>query len=410
MYDDHRAAHHPTTMPFFSGGFFSPGSASDLTDLRADNTSRSSIPKTAHSSHSSPDWDDETDAYNVQESRLRSVSLSSQLLSIRELVHPNSKGKSSSTSIRSALQDRVFAVELPRPTRLNELLDVYFQDLDSFFPFIERDGTQARIQTTLRRLGLADNQHIIDVKPADCFIIALLCNMLAVAECFCVTGSPSHEIRPGWSLFLRGRKLIQHCSLMKQIDIHLIQYHTLSSEYLMQSELLHDASQAISTAAQLAMRARLNEERTWEVLPERDMRNRKGLWWTIYFLDRKISQRTGSPYFIRDTEVAVSDFSLSSTAGTDQYMQVLVDMGKLWSLIWDTFFAAAAPKPIGWKEVEVMDTRILVVQQDLPSVLAWETDLLDRVYLIEREPEPLVRRRLAIFIVTSSPPAHSERS
>lgn len=381
-----------------------------MPDLRADNTSKPSLPSTAHSSQSSPDWDDETDAYDVQEAGHRSVSISSQLPSIRELVHPNSKGQSSPTSIRSGLQDGAFAVELPRPTRLNVLLDVYFRDLDSFFPFIERDGTQARIQATLRRLGHADNQHIIDVKSADCSTIALLCNMLAVAECFCVSRSPSHEIRPGWSLFLRGRKLIQHCSSMKHIDIHLIQYHALSSEYLMQSELLHDASQAICTAAQLAMRARLNEERAWEVSSERDMRNRKGLWWTIYFLDRKISQRTGSPYLIRDTEVAVSDFSLSSTTGTDRYMQALVDLGRLWSLIWDTFFAATAPKPIDWKEVEVMDTRILVVQQDLPSGLAWETDLLHRVYLAEREPEPLIRRRLAIFIVLFPSSVHSECS
>ncbi|PYH67057.1 fungal specific transcription factor domain-containing protein [Aspergillus vadensis CBS 113365] len=185
---------------------------------------------------------------------------------------------------------------------------------------------------------------------------------------------------------------------MKHIDIHIIQYHALSFEYLMQSELLHDASQAVSTATQLAMRARLNEEGAWEVSDEQDVRNRKELWWTIYFLDRKISQRTGSPYLIHDTEVAVSDFSLSSTAGTDRYMQALVDLGKLWSLIWDTFFAAAASKPMDWKEIEVMDTRILVVQRDLPSVLAWETDLLDQLYLAEREPEPLVSRRLAIFI------------
>lgn len=316
-------------------------------------------------------------------------------------MHPNGKEQTSPPSIRrSSVQDRVFAVELPRPARLNALLDVYFCDLDSFFPFIERDGTRARVHTTLQRLGHTDNQPIIDVKLGSYSIIALLCNMLAVAECFCISGVGSHEIRPGWSLFLRGRKLIQHYSSLKHIDIHLIQYHALSSEYLMQSELLHDASQAISNAAQLAMRARLNEERVWGVLSNREIRNRKRLWWTVYFLDRKISQRTGSPYIIRDTEVAVSDFSLPSTDRTDCYMQVLVDLGKLWSRIWDTFFAGAAPKPVDWKEVEVMDTRILVVQRELASELAWETDFLDGVYIAQRETESHIRRRLAIFIVS----------
>jgi hypothetical protein len=279
------------------------------------------------------------------------------------------------------------------------LLEVYFRDLDSFFPFIEREATQSRIQGTLQRLGHSDNQCIIDVNVEDCSIVALVCNMLAVAECFCVSGSTFDEIRPGWSLFIRGRKLIQQYSSVKHIDIPLIQYHTLCSEYLMQSELLHDAWQAISCAAQLAMRARLNEERVWDSLPEREVRNRKRLWWTIYFLDRKISQRIGIPYLIRDIEVAVSDFSTPSTVPNDRYMQVLVDLGKVWSLIWDTFFSAAAAKPMDWKEVEIMDTRILVVQRGLPIELAWETEFLDRVYLAKQESEPLIRRRLAVLIV-----------
>ncbi|KAJ5243277.1 uncharacterized protein N7469_001604 [Penicillium citrinum] len=166
----------------------------------------------------------------------------------------------------------------------------------------------------------------------------------------------------------------------------------------MQSELLYDASRAVSTAAQLAMRARLNEERVWNTLPEQDIKNRKRLWWTIYFLDRKISQRTGSPYVIRDTEIALSEFVQGPTTKTDRYMQVLVDLGKLWSLIWDTFFAASAPKPQDWKEVELMDTRILMVQRELASELSWDTNLLNRVYMAQEEQEPCVRRRLAIFI------------
>lgn len=80
-------------------------------------------------------------------------------------------------------------------------------------------------------------------------------------------------------------------------------------------------------------------------------------------------------------------------------MQVLVDLGRLWSLIWDTFFAASAPKPQDWKEVELMDTRILMVQRDLASELTWNTDILSRVYMAQEEQEPYIRRRLAIFIV-----------
>ena len=293
----------------------------------------------------------------------------------------------------------MFLLELPRPERLQELLDVYFRDLDSFFPFIKRDETQAQIEKALHSLGHSDNQLILDIQPEGYSLIALLCNMLAIAESLCAPGAWPYEIRPGWSLFLRGCRLIQHCSPLRHIDFHLIQYYALSSEYLMQSELLYDASRAISTAAQLAMRVRLNEERVWNTATESEIKNRKRLWWTIYFLDQKISQRTGSPYIIRDTEIALPEFSQDPKTRTDRYMQVLVDLGRLWSLIWDTFFAASAPKPQDWKEVELMDTRILMVQRDLASELTWNTDILSRVYMAQEEQEPYIRRRLAIFIV-----------
>ncbi|CAI7584602.1 unnamed protein product [Penicillium manginii] len=356
------------------------------------------LPGTTTSNHPSEDWNNEADAYDINELRPKSVSLSSQLLCLRELTQTQGKERKCPASGRKMHQVPLFSVELPRPGRLHELLDVYFRDLDSFFPFIKRDGTQAQIEKILQSLGHSENQLIVDVKLGDHSIIALLCNMLAIAESFCAARSWSYEIRPGWSLFLRGRKLIQHCSPLKHIDIHLIQYHALSSEYLMESELLHEASRAISNAAQLAMRTRLNEERVWNALPESEIQNRKRLWWTIYFLDRKISQRTGSPYVIRETEIALSEFSQNPTTRTDRYMQVLVDLGKLWSLIWDTFFAAVALKPQDWKEVEIMDTRILIVQRELAGELTWDTDLLKRVYLAEQESEPYIRRRLAIFI------------
>lgn len=354
----------------------------------------------AKANSQSPDyWNNEIDAYDIADCRPRSVSLSSQLLCLREIANPQDKERKSSAFKRNKTEGPVFSLELPRPERLKHLLDVYFRDLDSFFPFIRRDEIQAQIEKALHSLGHSDNQHIIDIQSGEYSLIALLCNMLAIAECFCAPGAGSYEIRPGWSLFLRGCKLIQHRSPLRHIDFHLIQYYALSSEYLMQSELLYDASRAVSTAAQLAMRARLNEERVWNTLPEQDIKNRKRLWWTIYFLDRKISQRTGSPYVIRDTEIALSEFVQGPTTKTDRYMQVLVDLGKLWSLIWDTFFAASAPKPQDWKEVELMDTRILMVQRELASELSWDTNLLNRVYMAQEEQEPCVRRRLAIFIV-----------
>ncbi|XHG03943.1 hypothetical protein AWENTII_007226 [Aspergillus wentii] len=343
--------------------------------------------------------DEDTDAYDVVERRSRGISLASQLQSLRELVC--SSKPLSGTSERQSLLNRVFAVELPRPGRMKSLLDVYFRDLDSFFPFLDREETEGRVLGVLEKLGYDEHHHIIDVDFRHHSTVALLCNMIAVAECF----SPyenTEDVRPGWSIFVRGRKLIQYCSSPKYVDIDLVRYHALSAEYLMQSELLQAASQAISTASQLAMLDRLNDQRSWENLTPLEIDHRKMLWWILYFLDRKIAQRLGSPYIIRDSEVAVSEFHQITNGPTVQptyeYMQALINLARLWSQIWDTFFAAAAARPSDWKEIEIMDTRILNSQRELPMSLTWETGML-HVYMPETEPQ--IRRRLAIYIRTN---------
>jgi hypothetical protein len=199
----------------------------------------------------------------------------------------------------------------------------------------------------------------------------------------------SGDPRPGWSMYVRGRKLLQHCSSSKTVNLDLVRYHTLGSLYMMNSELLQSASHAIATAIQLAMVVRLNDEALWGDCSAEETASRRKLWLTIYFLDRKISQRNGTPYLIRDSEVAVDEFEPKSTlrpsnlesvhsSGQSElspnsepslatsYFQFLVNFSKLWGQIWDTFYAAVAPKRGDWREVEIMDTRILLIRRQLP--------------------------------------------
>lgn len=381
-----------------------------MTVLRTNSDSEFAIPspETTTGPEIASGLDEDTDAYDVAETRPRSVSLSSQLQALRELVRPDPRRVSNLSSARNPRLNRVFPVQLPRPAKLRTLLDVYFRDLDAYFPFLDRKLTESRILRTLTKLGYSEGQHIVDVDFRHHSTVALLCNMIAVGECFCSADSGNEDVRPGWSSFVWGRKLIQSCSSPKYVDLDLIRYHALSAEYLMQSELLQAASQAISNATQLAMLERLNDERAWQHLPKQEATDRKLLWWIIYFLDRKIAQRIGAPYIIRDVEVSVSEFWTEDTSGsiytTDKYMQSLVNLAKLWTQIWDSFFAtaAAAAGRADWREVEVMDTRILIVQRELSDELTWETGLLDSMYLARGEPETQIRRRISIFIVCIS--------
>jgi hypothetical protein len=320
--------------------------------------------------------------------------------------------------LQTQVEGRVFSLELPRPSKLRYLLKIYFRDLDSFFPYLDQGDTEARIFHALEDLGYSEYDLIVDVDSQRDCLMALLCNMLAMGECM-DPEEVSGSVRLGWLIYSRGRKLLQHSLLQKKGNLDLLRYHVLSTLYMMQVELLQPASHAISITIQLAMAARLNDQSTWVDCRAEEIGSRQKLWWTIYYLDRRISQRSGTPYLIRDHEVAVEDFS-QNEAGIDRrplaagagswtehalgpsddysYLQVLINFSKLWGEIWDIFFAASAPKESDWREIEIADTRILLIRRQLPSNLTWDTDNLDK-YIAEREAEPQIRRRLAIFIV-----------
>lgn len=359
-------------------------------------------------------WD-ETDLFEWDVTCPRNLSLASQLASLREIVRVRPSSPQPPLAGVPPL-DGFFPLELPRPQRLRHLLYVYFRDLHSFFPFLNQDEVGGRIFRALHQLGYSEHVHIIDVDVEHHTVLALLCSMLGMGECL-DSEETSEETRPGWTIFMRGRKLLQHCSSVRWRNLDLISYHTLSAAYLLHSELIRPAAQAIMTAVQMAMFAHLNDQSAWAHCSPEEVSARKRLWWTIYFLDRRISQRSGTAYLIRDHDVAVDEFqsrrqlvandhqaSGKTSSGPDSssdgdYVQVLINLGRVWGHIWDSFFAARAASRGDWEEIELADARILLIRRQLPPELRWNTDELVTSYLVHGETEPQIRRRLAIFIV-----------
>ncbi|KAH8892290.1 hypothetical protein GQ53DRAFT_823084 [Thozetella sp. PMI_491] len=363
---------------------------------------------------------DETDTFN-NGTGCDNLSLSAQLSDLQQLLR-----------IRYGLarrvppssdRNRIFPLELPRPSRLRSLLDIYFREMDSFFPFLDKRDTEKRIFEALEKGGYSECNLIIDVDNAHYPIMALLCNILVMGECQDPDVKGCDDSRPGWAMFNRGRKLIQHCSSSRVVDVDLVRYHTLSALYMMNSELLQPSYHAISTAVQSAMMCRLNKQSLWDCSLE-EGQSRQRLWWTLYFLDRRIAQRNGTPYLIRDNEIAVEEFDVphspkksasdkhaapeshpleqsqaesASKLFTENYLQSLIDFGKIWAHIWDTFFAASATHGGDWREIALTDTRILIFRRQLPPELTWNTDTVSE-YTSNGETEPRMRRRLAIFI------------
>ena len=360
--------------------------------------------------------------FAVRKSGPNDVSLSSQVAAMGAYLSRPTSPKPR-TSGRHIPKSQML-VELPDPPTLQHLLDVYFRDFDCYFPFLQREDTESRIYTLIRRLGYSSYNRMLLVANQDLALIALTCVMLAMAECLdSEHGACDTDSRPGWPMYLQGFRAVQRFFFTKDIDLDVVRTQCLIAAYLMHSEILRAASHAISVVLQLANDIKLNDQRAWSTETPEDVVSRQLLWWTIFFLDRRIAQKASLPYHIRDTEFYVDDFkSISFNQQPDNssveplptssehkqhlslqtvkdYVQVLINLARLWGHVWDTFFAIGVTRKTDWMEVEIMDTQILNARRQLPSGLTWDTDKMTD-YALNGEPEPQLRRRLHLYTVS----------
>jgi hypothetical protein len=256
--------------------------------------------------------DDDANQFAVRVTAQDDLSLSSQVAAIGALLSrpPSPRPDSGKQNVRGEV-----LVEFPDPSALQHLLDVYFRDLDNYFPFLDRQDTESRIYSVIHRLGYSSYNRMLVVTMEDLSIIALACIMLALAECLDTgEGACDGDTKPGWERYLQSCRAIQQLSHSKTLDLHVVRAQCLAAAYLMHCEILSAASEAISVTWKLATSVRLNNKRAWPAEDvERTLQKQK-LWWTIYFLDRQISRRSGTAYHIRDTEFDVDDFTLNGNA------------------------------------------------------------------------------------------------
>ncbi|KAF9771579.1 hypothetical protein IL306_010777 [Fusarium sp. DS 682] len=355
-----------------------------------------------------PDEDDDADQFALPATAHDDLTLSSQVAAMSAFLSRPPSPKPGSGRQTATVE---VLVELPDTSSLQHLLDVYFREMNSYFPFLDRQDTESRIYGVVRRLGYSSYNRTLVVTKEDLSVIALTYIMLALADCVDPgEGACDGDTKPGWERYLQSCRTIQRFSHSKTLNLDVVRAQCLVAAYLMHCEVLSAASQAISVAWQQAISIRLNNKKAWPIEDAQGTLQRQQLWWTMYFLDRQISRRSGIAYHIRDTEFDVDDFTLHEDAAennlipqTDQhssitrsYLQALINLARLWGRVWDTFFAVGATNKGDWMEVEIMDARILNTRRGLPRALTWDSNKIAN-YTACDEDEPHIRRRLQIF-------------
>ncbi|KAJ5798373.1 uncharacterized protein N7503_007669 [Penicillium pulvis] len=334
----------------------------------------------------------EPDMLGVTTPSLNSLPIGSQLNALRSM-----RRSSTLSELEGISQSALATVTLPEPQVLWELVSVFFQEFESYFPCLNQTIIYDRLSMVLSLHRYDAENHRVVIGPDSCKIIALLLNMLAYAESL-TRPIESCKPRPISQSYLQGLKLMQHFNQLHDADLETVIYHITSSAFLLEMSMHHMSLQSITQGFQIALKIGLNNQALWPS-DDCELVSRQGLWWTLYFLDKRITQKCGITYFLREDESAVNDFSkVHSDIGSSKYevLQSLISFSRLWAHIWDGFFSPQAPKADDWEESQMMDTRIVLSYRQIPSSLHWKSSMVAEYMCVEGAAH--IRQRLIGFL------------
>lgn len=292
-------------------------------------------------------------------------------------------------------------LHLPEPAHLESLLQIFWDQHNAFFPCINRGEFHTAVSQWLSASAYGPGNAVVHVLPAVMPLAANLCMVLAVAEfvdpqrAAKVSDVIVDEPPPGDMWHDKGRALVRRCIPSMDQEIEIVRFHVLEGMYLIYMERLRQASMAIGNAVQLAIRAELHDQSLWSGLSTAKAASRRILFWCLYYLDRRISEKCGQPYLLRNEEIdmaeivtaGVHDSTLHINGGSESvsfnsalchYVQHLIDWAHLWTDIWDTMFSVRARKLVGDTSLyaKSIGGRIDRMLANVPKELQWRLEHL----------------------------------
>lgn len=316
----------------------------------------------------------------------------------------------------------ILSLQLPNLELLQDLIEVFFKDMNLLLPILNQNETIPRITRTLKALGYNEQTGIVSSYAEHAVFLGIIFYISAIAD----TEAPdlrADTARLGWNWFQKGQQLSKYFTTMKPGDLDRVCYYTLGAVYLLRLELLSHASAYIMQAWNAATVTGINNQSSWPRASYSTNFNRQKLWWALYYIDTHVARRRGRPYLIRDSEVAVAEFvpqlsimekhtahesipvhehplSLGDTGIQDmEYYQISVNLSHLWKQIWDTLFCARQGHYADAQDVEILDARILYLERLAPSSLKWKGQKV-LCQQNQGESEIFIRRRLLCQLVS----------
>ncbi|KIW12258.1 hypothetical protein PV08_09534 [Exophiala spinifera] len=225
---------------------------------------------------------------------------------------------------------------------------------------------------------------------------------------------PVHELTsapcPGWKWFLASDALLRKRKLSGKADLCLIQFLIYEAFYLVHADRSSAAYSAIGIACRLCFQMGLHDEPRWgKDHNPYTAHMRQRVFWTVYFVDRRISLSCGRPYGMRDSDIRVDkpawlcDKMLNPSSPLPEpdpemsaimYLVCMISFGNLAGVVWDTMFSASVDGPCS-EAIALVDAKIR----------HWTDTTLPTIPLLPRHTSP-TRRHLRQQLLVNTRISH----
>ncbi|KAL5447334.1 hypothetical protein PMIN07_009661 [Paraphaeosphaeria minitans] len=292
----------------------------------------------------------------------------------------------------------------PNPAEYQRYLDIFFEDIAPYFPCVNELEFRINSEKLLSAPAIqADHVSLLALN-----YIVFACSDIATS--FDTASSTLQVSYPGWQWFRAADELVSKRKMSGQVDLCLIQFLALEAVYLMYADKGNAAYSIIGQACRNCFLAGLHQQSSssWRTYTPFEIHMRQRIFWTVYFLDRRISLSCCRPYSIRESDIDIEQPAylydkeihpdrplpeLNIVQSSNVYLNCMVCWGRLAADVWDGFFAATMSKDgVASDNALILDGRIK----------HWSDVILPTIPLLPPEFSPETRQLRQHTIVQNS--------
>ena len=315
--------------------------------------------------------------------------------------------------------------------QLGHTLKYCFDELELFYPCIDRLNFYDQLSDLFVLHCVCHGKYTrIPREQMHVSLAALACMLLAIGT-YLGGNTTEHEsqihneddfLHASLSWHAESRMLLRTFDWTEQPNFDILRLHILEVIYMTMIDRKGALTKSMVVAIDLAFSLQLHDERTWGFRTAREKAYLQLLWWTLYYMDRRIALRFERPLLIRDMDFVVSEFDavaidnlkehvLSARLGQNasvitklawpppsnppdgyfDWLHFRLEWSKIVTRVWDTGFLRRTAT-VDPERVYLTDSLLSEVEDGLPFNLRWETaslpclispGVMDRAYRLK---------------------------